>query len=107
MYYTEAVKEYRRSEKYKTYRREYRQRKSLKFQSFVWELKRKPCVDCGIQYKPWQMDFDHLKDKHRKVSNTKEYAEETILKEIAKCELVCANCHRDRTYKRLFIKRGA
>jgi hypothetical protein len=28
------------------------------------------------------------------------YSREAILKEVAKCELVCSNCHRNRTYER-------
>jgi len=26
---------------------------------FLRSLKRRPCADCGIQYLPHQMDFDH------------------------------------------------
>lgn len=72
---------------------------------FINSLKtNRACVDCGIVYKPWQMDFDHL-DSQNKIAGlaqmrSSRYSKEAILEEISKCELVCANCHRDRTYKR-------
>ena len=72
----------------------------------VWDLKRKPCVDCGIQYEPWQMQFDHLDSdsKVRKISQLVTHSWKKVLEEIEKCELVCANCHADRTYKRKVSK---
>lgn len=67
---------------------------------YVWTLKRNPCTDCGQSYHPFVMDFDHIGDD--KVYNIYEmvhsgYSLETVKAEIAKCELVCANCHRLRT----------
>lgn len=62
----------------------------------------KPCTDCGNIYHFSQMDFDHLVDKKiniSKLANSSAKIAE-IKREIAKCELVCANCHRLRTWKR-------
>lgn len=60
------------------------------------------CADCGGSFPPECMDFDHLGDKvdgvATMVSRTKPWEE--IEAEIAKCELVCANCHRIRTKRR-------
>lgn len=63
-------------------------------------LKNKPCKDCQGWFEPYQMDFDHISDN--KACNVSQmvamgYSLEKILVEIAKCELVCANCHRKRT----------
>lgn len=78
--------------------------------NFIEELKRnKQCVDCKRIYPSWVMDFDHL-DGEKKidsisrmaVTNTSSF--EKILIEIAKCELVCANCHRQRTHDRITMK---
>jgi hypothetical protein len=61
------------------------------------------CADCGLKNPehPEIYDFDHLPEfeKTRAVSLmlTKGTIEE-MLAEIAKCEVVCANCHRIRTY---------
>ena len=71
--------------------------------SFVIALKQKPCMDCGVQYPPYVMDFDH-RDKRTKAAginqmiNLHSYSKDKILAEINKCDLVCANCHRIRTY---------
>lgn len=60
-----------------------------------------PCKDCGIYYPFYVMDFDHLQDKKFLISRAAPLlCKEKILIEIAKCELVCSNCHRIRTYKR-------
>ena len=61
-----------------------------------------PCADCGRYYPYYVMQFDHIgKDKFRIVSHMRNYSMERIMAEIAKCELVCANCHAVRTYNRL------
>lgn len=71
----------------------------------VNNLKRgKPCTDCGISYHPHLMDFDHLNDKVANVSYMviNCWSQTEIIAEISKCELVCSNCHRKRTYIRQF-----
>lgn len=69
----------------------------------VTQLKRRPCSDCLQTYNPWQMDFDHLpghlkKDAISRLVSTGSF--NAIKAELLKCELVCANCHRERTYRR-------
>ena len=63
------------------------------------------CTDCG-QKNHIVLDFDHLKDKKYNVSRMIHdgFSWAAIKKEIAKCEVVCANCHRIRTYSRLTEK---
>ena len=60
------------------------------------------CTDCGENYPYWIMEFDHLKDKLFNLSgfSTKTSNLDLIKEEIAKCEVVCSNCHKDRTYIR-------
>jgi hypothetical protein len=69
---------------------------------FIQEQKLAPCMDCLKAFGHWQMQFDHVSgEKLRDIANMCSFSKEKILEEIAKCELVCANCHADRTYRRL------
>lgn len=84
-----------------------RNRKSRLIQrEFLNTLKDKPCMDCGLQYPPYVMDFDH-RDPSTKLGHVGTLVSETrismkrLLAEIEKCDLVCANCHRIRTHDRL------
>ena len=66
------------------------------------QLKSNPCVDCGNSYPYYVMDLDHLRDKEWTPGDILRMcpSDEIIEQEFAKCEVVCANCHRERTYKR-------
>ena len=71
--------------------------------SWVNEFKKVPCKDCGGIFPPVCMDFDHIgndKDKNIAILVNGNYGRQRILDEIAKCEIVCANCHRLRTNER-------
>ena len=62
-----------------------------------------PCIDCNTYYPHYVMDLDHVSgEKIAKVSDmVRTHSLNKIWEEINKCELVCANCHRERTHKRL------
>lgn len=66
------------------------------------ELKKKPCTDCKREYPYYVMDWDHVSgDKVGNVGSMMYHgSRKRGLDEIAKCELVCANCHRERTHQR-------
>lgn len=68
----------------------------------VVAAKSRPCADCGVRYPPYVMDLDHVRGKKvRNVGLIKTYATTAVLRaEIAKCEVVCANCHRIRSHNR-------
>jgi len=60
-----------------------------------------PCVDCG-EDDPIVLDFDHVKGK--KFKNVGRlcingFSTDSIKKEIDKCDVRCANCHRRKTAK--------
>jgi hypothetical protein len=60
------------------------------------------CTDCGYREHPVALAFDHLPGfpKLGGLSQMLGCSETRILAEIAKCEVVCANCHAIRTYNR-------
>ena len=61
------------------------------------------CADCGYNANPVALDFDHLPGtvkNFRIASMAAGNKWELIEAEIAKCEVVCANCHRIRTADR-------
>jgi hypothetical protein len=65
------------------------------------EFKKGPCTDCNVQYPPYVMDFDHVRgEKIFNVARMKGHSLEALKAEIAKCDLVCSNCHRERTQSR-------
>lgn len=66
------------------------------------ESKNRPCCDCGVRYPPWVMDFDHVRGvKLFNIAAAKLYqVGQALLDEIAKCDVVCANCHRERSHQR-------
>ena len=65
----------------------------------IRDLKEKPCQDCGKQYPYYVMDFDHVRGE-KLFDVSRDVPVEKRLKEIEKCDLVCANCHRERTFQK-------
>lgn len=60
------------------------------------------CSNCGYKEYPQALQFDHLRDKKANVSDLirSDYSLETIMKEIEKCQILCANCHAVITHLR-------
>lgn len=96
------VKVYRFDKRNMWKRRQAKRREEIK--EYIAKIKSLPCTDCKNQYNPWQMHFDHLKPKNKIASISflvnRGCSIPFIQKEINKCELVCANCHANRTYTR-------
>jgi hypothetical protein len=69
----------------------------------IESIKDVPCSDCGGRFPRVCMDFDHVRGvKVQSISRMihESYPWDAILEEIAKCDVVCANCHRVRTATR-------
>jgi hypothetical protein len=70
-------------------------------------LRQHPCADCG-ETDPVVLEFDHLRDKKFSIAKIwRDHQWQTVLDEMAKCEVVCANCHRRRTARRGGFVRAA
>jgi len=92
---------YKTAEKRNEYAAKYRAAKRTKLFSYLLEH---PCVECG-EDDPVVLEFDHLPEFEKSfeigravTSSTRSW--ESILIEMEKCEVVCCNCHRRRTFKR-------
>lgn len=81
-----------------------------KIRRYIQEVKTGvPCADCKEIYPYWMMEFDHLRDKSFTIATVVyqlKISLERLKEEIAKCEIVCSNCHKNRTHWRL-VKTGA
>jgi hypothetical protein len=66
------------------------------------------CMDCGQRFPHFVMDFDHREGEEKidHIANMlhKRRPLEVILAEVKKCDVVCANCHRIRTFNRIIEK---
>jgi hypothetical protein len=75
-------------------------RQRLINRTFVAEyLRDHPCVDCGLA-DPIVLEFDHVRDTKIADIASMVYAPvalRTLQREIKKCDVRCANCHRRRT----------
>lgn len=84
----------------------YVRRNKNRVTEFIEQYKKvRSCVDCGFPGKefPYVLDFDHVDHSAVKEFNIGSWSHtvlsiEAIEREIKKCELVCANCHRKRTF---------
>lgn len=70
--------------------------------AMVLQAKSKPCMDCGKVFIPFVMDLDHVRgEKLFGLATLGTRSRASIQQEIAKCDAVCSNCHRIRTWKRM------
>ena len=97
-------------EKYFTKNRLNKNRQRTRLRKILWDAKQRPCCDCGGIFHPWVMELDHREDteKIEAVSNLvgRGCTDEKLRNEINKCDIVCANCHRMRTFNRLQKRKG-
>lgn len=83
----------------------------LKRRKVLDEIKSVPCAECKVQYPPWVMQFDHVRGikvaEVPKLAVNRQVKWSRVEEEIAKCEIVCANCHADRTHRRAHSDNGS
>ena len=62
------------------------------------------CTDCKQKFPHYILEFDHLPGVEKLGSPneiSRKYSWEKAVQEIDKCDVVCANCHSIRTWKRM------
>lgn len=98
VFYVEHYKEHKQRIVARNYVRTKRNRSA--YRRVVWDyLLAHPCVDCG-ESDPIVLEFDHVRgDKRGNISQMAqgECSLQNLMKEIEKCEVRCANCHRRKT----------
>ena len=91
-------------QKNKAHRQAQNKRRQVAFRTWYTELKAgKACADCGLVFHPAAMHWDHLPGRKKTAPLgwlVRLGSRQRVLEEIAKCELVCANCHAVRTVTR-------
>lgn len=81
------------------FRAQLNKRTNRQTNKFIVQLKNKSCVYCKQKYNPWQMDFDHRGDKNKNIAHMIGYSVKKIMEEVKKCSVVCALCHRKKTFE--------
>lgn len=89
-------------ERNKEYYKAKRAKQRVELREYIQKLKEVPCKDCGVEYPYYVMHFDHIgQDKEGTISRMVANGQTVKVKaEVAKCEVVCANCHAERTHQR-------
>jgi len=80
----------------------YKRTRKERLRELVDSFKNEPCTDCGVKYPNYVMDFDHRNpfEKTKAIGQlvSAQSPASKVLEEISKCDLVCSNCHRERTW---------
>jgi hypothetical protein len=85
------------------YKKEVHQARALERRQVIAAYKvTQGCIDCGYNKDARALEFDHRPGtkKNRTVASSMYASWEYIWAEIAKCDVVCCNCHAIRTFER-------
>jgi hypothetical protein len=87
--------------KYRQIKNRSRNKRAKVKRALLVEAKRVGCQDCKNEFRPWVLQFDHVRGN--KLCNVTDmvwgFSVERIKEEISKCRVLCANCHSDKTHK--------
>jgi hypothetical protein len=95
------TKEYQREweAKNKDKRRIINKRRRLKLREMLRQAKASGCIECGENH-PACVEFHHREDEDKlfEIGDAvrRGVSEARLFAEIAKCDMLCANCHRKR-----------
>lgn len=80
----------------------HRKKTRADIKALIRAAKDRPCVDCGVRYPYYVMQFDHIGEKDFTIglAARRSISPARIAAEIERCEVVRANCHAERTHQR-------
>jgi hypothetical protein len=81
--------------------RRYDRARTQRTRELIADAKAEVCMDCNRRYPSYVMDFDHVRGvKKFSLGRAAQHHPSiaALLDEIAKCDVVCASCHRERTF---------
>lgn len=86
------------------YRKQYIDARRERTKEFLDDYKMSHgCSACGYAECPAALEFHHLDPEDKKfginVCSCHSRSMESVLEEIAKCDVLCANCHREKHWK--------
>lgn len=91
---------YKNQQYYLKYRRKLNRILRIKVNQFIFEhVSKNPCIDCGIS-DPRVLHFDHVRGKKKFIISkmrSGRYKMSTLINEMKKCVIRCANCHAIKT----------
>lgn len=73
--------------------RENRRKWRTEMRRLIQDIKACGCCICG-ESEPCCLDFHHLRDKEFELAKAPDVSKERLYKELEKCIVLCANCHR-------------
>ncbi len=100
----DCQKQYRKDHYYNNKEKYLKKASKYRKDFYIWfhDIKKKlKCEECN-ENRYWVLDFHHLDPTEKEESLTvlvQRSSKENVLKEIAKCKVLCSNCHRDFHYK--------
>ena len=72
--------------------------------SYIWEIKKNSTCKCGVSH-PAAIDFHHRDPKEKDIDVSQmvsdKWSKTRIDIELAKCDIMCSNCHRILHYELL------
>lgn len=85
---------------------EWNRKRAAKNADAIRKLKSVPCADCKGVFPHYVMEFDHVPERGEKkfsistLAGSRSMEAPSMKKELAKCDVICANCHKIRTHER-------
>jgi hypothetical protein len=68
---------------------------SIRARAYITEVKSRGCQLCGYNKCISAIEFHHVGEKDFELTRSTSRSINSIIREMAKCVVICANCHRE------------